>query len=87
MKAKTAIKQKYHIPFNKKNLLFFGNIRENKGLDLSDVMQGLKDDYFLLLSGQIVKEMETKTCLSVLCGFILVFFFNRQLSTVGYPTA
>lgn len=57
-----TLKKKYHLPSDKKTLLFFGNIRENKGLGiLLDVMQGLKDNYFLLIAGQIAGASETPT--------------------------
>lgn len=50
---KTALQVKYHTPQDKKILLFFGTIRENKGLDiLLDAMKDLKNEYFLLITGQ-----------------------------------
>ncbi|MEW6571715.1 MAG: glycosyltransferase, partial [Nitrospirota bacterium] len=51
--ARTNLQVKYHVPEGKKILLFFGSIRENKGLDiLLDTMKDLKDEYFLLITGQ-----------------------------------
>lgn len=50
---KAALQVKYHAPRDKKILLFFGTIRENKGLDiLLDVMKDLKNEHFLLITGQ-----------------------------------
>jgi len=50
---KTTLQIKYHVPQDRKILLFFGMIRENKGLDiLLDVIKDLKNEYFLLITGQ-----------------------------------
>jgi len=55
-----VLKNKYHIPLGKKVLLFFGTIRENKGLDiLLSTMQDLKEDYFLLIAGNTAGLSET----------------------------
>ena len=55
----TTLKKKYHVPSDKKILLFFGTIRENKGLDmLLDVMKDAKKDFFLLIAGQIAGMSE-----------------------------
>jgi D-inositol-3-phosphate glycosyltransferase len=49
-----ALRRKYCVASDKKVLLFFGNIRENKGLDiLLNVMREIKDDFFLLIAGGI----------------------------------
>jgi glycosyltransferase involved in cell wall biosynthesis len=57
-----TLKKKYHVPINKKVLLFFGTIRGNKGLDiLLHAMQELKTDFFLLISGDIAGKSETPT--------------------------
>lgn len=54
-----TLKKKYHVPSDRKALLFFGTIRENKGLNiLLDVMRELKEGYFLLLAGQIAGVSE-----------------------------
>jgi glycosyltransferase involved in cell wall biosynthesis len=58
--AMDALKKKYHVPSGKRVLLFFGTIRENKGLDvLLHAMQELKSDYFLLLAGDTTGLSET----------------------------
>jgi len=55
-----TLKKKYHVPLDKKSLLFFGTIRENKGLDiLLDAEKDLRDDFFLLIMGQIAGVSET----------------------------
>lgn len=55
-----ALKKKYHVPLDKKVLLFFGTIRENKGLDiLIQAMTGLKKDFFLLIAGDSAGSIET----------------------------
>jgi len=54
-----TLKKKYRVPSDKKILLFFGTIRENKGLDiLLDVMKDAKKDFFLLIAGQIAGMSE-----------------------------
>jgi glycosyltransferase involved in cell wall biosynthesis len=54
-----TLRRKYHVPFDKKILLFFGTIRENKGLDiLLNVMKDIKKDFFLLIAGQIAGASE-----------------------------
>ena len=54
-----TLKKKYHVPPDRKILLFFGTIRENKGLDiLLDVMKAVKEDFFLLIAGQIAGVSE-----------------------------
>ncbi|HXX53267.1 MAG TPA: glycosyltransferase, partial [Thermodesulfovibrionales bacterium] len=48
-----TLKAKYRIPMGKKVLLFFGAIRENKGLAvLLHAMQALKSGFFLLIAGE-----------------------------------
>jgi len=55
----TTLKEKYHVPSDRKTLLFFGTIRENKGLDiLLDVMKGIKKEFFLLIAGRIAGVSE-----------------------------
>ena len=55
----SSLKNKYEVPHDKKILLFFGNIRENKGLDiLFRAMEELKKDYFLLITGQVAGASE-----------------------------
>ncbi|MBI5739431.1 MAG: glycosyltransferase family 4 protein [Nitrospirae bacterium] len=57
--AITALKEKYFIPSDKKVLLFFGSIRDNKGLDvLLNVMPGIEKDFFLLIAGQTAGASE-----------------------------
>jgi len=54
-----TLRKKYQVPPDKKILLFFGTIRENKGLDiLLDVMKVAKKDFFLLIAGQIAGMSE-----------------------------
>jgi glycosyltransferase involved in cell wall biosynthesis len=54
-----ALREKYHIPQGRKVLLFFGSIRENKGLDvLIDAMKGLTRDYFLVIAGETAGASE-----------------------------
>lgn len=51
--AQTA-REKLNIPKDKKVLLFFGLVREYKGLDLLiKALNGLPDDYFLLVGGEV----------------------------------
>ncbi len=53
------LKIKYKIPLDKKILLFFGEIRENKGLDdLLIAVRDLSHDYHLLIAGTITGSME-----------------------------
>ena len=48
-----SLRLKYYLPSDKKVLLFFGSIRQNKGLDiLLKAMRGLTSDFFLLITGQ-----------------------------------
>lgn len=55
----SALKGKYQVPLDKKVLLFFGSIRENKGLDvLLGAMRELKKDYFLLITGEAAGASE-----------------------------
>ena len=55
----SILKEKYNVPSNKKVLLFFGNIRENKGLDiLLKALKGLGEEYFLLITGQVAGAAE-----------------------------
>lgn len=57
-----TLKKKYHVPIDKKVLLFFGTIRGNKGLDiLLHAMQELTKDFFLLISGDTAGKSETPT--------------------------
>ncbi len=50
---RTTLEIKYNVPKDKKIILFFGTIRENKGLDiLLDAMKYLKNEYFLLITGE-----------------------------------
>ncbi len=50
---RTTLKIKYKLPEDKKIILFFGTIRENKGLEiLLDAMKHLKSEYFLLITGE-----------------------------------
>jgi len=54
-----TLRKKYHAPLDKKVLLFFGTIRENKGLDiLLNAMKEIKEDFFLLIAGQIAGASE-----------------------------
>jgi glycosyltransferase involved in cell wall biosynthesis len=47
-----TLKKKYCVPPDKKILLFFGTMRENKGLDtLLSALPELKHDFFLLIAG------------------------------------
>lgn len=53
------LRQKYGIPSDRKVLLFFGSIRENKGLDiLLRAMQELKSVYFLIIAGDTAGSSE-----------------------------
>jgi glycosyltransferase involved in cell wall biosynthesis len=55
----SSLKNKYQVPLDKKVLLFFGNIRENKGLNiLFRAMKELKKDYFLVIAGQAAGASE-----------------------------
>lgn len=54
-----ALKKKYYVPLDKKVLLFFGTMRENKGLDtLLLALQKLKHDFFLLIVGDTAGTVE-----------------------------
>lgn len=56
------LKKKYHVPLGKKVLLFFGTVRENKGLAvLLHAMQELKSDFFLLIAGKSAGSSEVPT--------------------------
>lgn len=47
-------RDKLNLPFDKKILLFFGFIRDYKGLDiLLEAMRELSDDYHLLIAGEV----------------------------------
>jgi D-inositol-3-phosphate glycosyltransferase len=53
------LKEKYHIPLDKKILLFFGTIRRNKGLDvLLCAFKDLNDRFFLVVAGTSVFASE-----------------------------
>jgi len=53
------LKKKYDVPPDKKILLFFGTIRENKGLDtLLSTLGELKHDFFLLIVGDTAGTSE-----------------------------
>lgn len=55
-----TLKKKYHVSLNKKILLFFGTIRENKGLDiLLYAEKDLRDSFFIFIAGQIAGASET----------------------------
>ena len=57
---RAALMEKYRVPDGRKVLLFFGSIRENKGLDiLLQSMRVLRDDYFLLIAGGSAGVSET----------------------------
>lgn len=55
----TEAKKKLDIPLGKKVILFFGFIRDYKGLDLLiDSMKNLSDDYMLLISGEVYGDFK-----------------------------
>lgn len=55
-----VLKERYELPTNKEILLFFGEIRENKGLDdLLKAVSELSNDYHLLIAGTVTSTMET----------------------------
>lgn len=55
----TEAKKKLDIPLNKKVILFFGFIRDYKGLDLLiDSMNNLSDDYMLLIAGEVYGDFK-----------------------------
>lgn len=57
--AKETACQKLQIPSNKKNLLFFGLIRDYKGLDLLiDAVSHLDDSYQLIIAGECYGSFE-----------------------------
>ena len=50
-----TLKRKYSVPLDKKILLFFGSMRNNKGLDiLLSAFQELKHEFFLFIVGDAV---------------------------------
>ncbi len=52
--AQDEAKEKLKIPLNKKVILFFGFIRDYKGLDLLiESMKDLDDEYLLLIAGEV----------------------------------
>ncbi len=56
------LKRIYGLPGDKRVLLFFGSIRENKGLDiLLQALKGLEHDYFLLIAGEIAGASENSS--------------------------
>jgi glycosyltransferase involved in cell wall biosynthesis len=55
----TEAKKKLDIPLNKKVILFFGFIRDYKGLDLLiDSMKNLSDEYMLLIAGEVYGDFK-----------------------------
>jgi glycosyltransferase involved in cell wall biosynthesis len=51
---KNIAREKLEIPLNKKVLLFFGFIRDYKGLDLLiNTMKNLNEDYILVIAGEV----------------------------------
>jgi len=57
--ARKEALQKLHLSAEKKYLLFFGFIREYKGLDLLlNAMKNLSDDYHLIVAGEIYGSFE-----------------------------
>lgn len=56
---RTEARKKLNIPFNKKVILFFGFIRDYKGLDLLiESMKDLSDDYSLLIAGEVYGDFK-----------------------------
>ncbi|MEA3495683.1 MAG: glycosyltransferase, partial [Bacteroidota bacterium] len=56
---KKEARKKLNIPGNKKVLLFFGFVREYKGLDiLIETMKYLSDEYYLLIAGEVYGKDE-----------------------------
>lgn len=56
---KNIARQKLELPQNKKILLFFGFIRDYKGLDLLlESMAKLPDDYLLLIAGEVYGDFK-----------------------------
>jgi glycosyltransferase involved in cell wall biosynthesis len=55
-----TLKKRYRVPVDRKVLLFFGTVRENKGLDiLLSALPELKDEFFLLITGDISEAAES----------------------------
>jgi glycosyltransferase involved in cell wall biosynthesis len=53
------LRRRYGLPTDRKVLLFFGTIRENKGLDvLLNAMKMMRDDYLLLIAGCVSDASE-----------------------------
>mgnify|MGYP001583360683 CR=1 FL=1 len=62
-------KRKLNIPDNKKTILFFGFIRDYKGLDLLiDAVSKLNDEYVLIIAGEAYASFEK---------------YNRQIENLG----
>ncbi|GAB4544395.1 MAG: hypothetical protein Fur0020_13750 [Thermodesulfovibrionia bacterium] len=58
-KKREVIGEMYNLPPDKKILLFFGEIRENKGLDdLLKAVSRLSNDYYLLIAGTVTGSKE-----------------------------
>ncbi len=54
--SEKVLREKYQLPPDRRILLFFGTVRENKGLDfLLHAMTELQKDYFLLIAGEIAQ--------------------------------
>lgn len=59
LKSVEELKQAYGVPEGKKIILFFGSIRDNKGLDvLIEAFEGLRQECFLLIAGQVAGASE-----------------------------
>lgn len=88
-----TLKIKYKVPKDKKVILFFGTIRENKGLDiLLDAMKYLKNEYFLLITGErggvsekptkYYKDLITKNDLNSVVNWVEKYITNEEAAEV-----
>ena len=94
IKKETAI-QKLNLPQNKSFLLFFGNIRDYKGLDIliSALEEMKRQDVILLIAGQIwdkklLDQIKNKTNIIYSNGFVkpeeVIYYFSAS-DLVVYP--
>lgn len=99
----TEAREKLGVPLGKKVLLFFGIIRDYKGLDvLLQAFQGLPDDYHLLVAGecygsfekyeQLIKELALESRITLCTRYIedrevSAFFSAADVCVLPYKSA
>jgi len=83
-------RRNYNLPKNKKIILFFGNIRDDKGLDL--LLKALykinKSEYYLIIAGRTLNNYFYKKYLKIIKKLTLknnVLFLNRFIEENEIP--